>query len=77
MFEKSFASHLGADKVREKKFEELTTELHEVKKEREEEAALIPGAHHALIERSGHIGMLTRPARFAGIVTGFVHANHH
>jgi pimeloyl-ACP methyl ester carboxylesterase len=39
--------------------------------------ALIPGARHARIERSGHIGMLTRPARFAGIVTGFVHANHH
>jgi proline iminopeptidase len=39
--------------------------------------SLIPGAQHALIERSGHIGMLTHPARFASIVTGFVHANHH
>lgn len=39
--------------------------------------ALIPGAHYARIERSGHIGMLTRPARFADIVSRFVHANHH
>lgn len=39
--------------------------------------SLIPGAQYARIERSGHIGMITRPARFAGIVTGFVHANHH
>jgi pimeloyl-ACP methyl ester carboxylesterase len=39
--------------------------------------SLIPGARCARIERSGHIGMVTRPARFADIVTGFVHANYH
>jgi hypothetical protein len=31
MFEKSFASHLGADKVREKKFEELLKQAKEDK----------------------------------------------
>ncbi len=38
---------------------------------------LIDGAQYTRIDRSGHIGMLTQPARFADIVTGFVHANHH
>jgi pimeloyl-ACP methyl ester carboxylesterase len=34
--------------------------------------SLIPGARHARIDRSGHIGLLTRPAQFAEIVTSFV-----
>jgi pimeloyl-ACP methyl ester carboxylesterase len=34
--------------------------------------ALIPGAQYEKMERSGHIGFLTRPARFAEIVGGFV-----
>lgn len=29
------------------------------------------------LERTGHIGMLTRPARFARLVSDFVHANDH
>lgn len=39
--------------------------------------ALIPGAQSISMERSGHIGLLTRPARFAEIVTGFIDANNH
>lgn len=39
--------------------------------------SLIPGAQYARMERSGHIGMLTQPARFADIVAGFVDANHY
>ena len=38
---------------------------------------LIPGAQCVRLERSGHIGLLTQPARFAEIVTGFMNANHH
>ena len=38
---------------------------------------LIPGARYVQMARSGHIGLLTHPARFADIVTGFIHANHH
>jgi 3-oxoadipate enol-lactonase len=38
---------------------------------------LIPGAQYARMERSGHIGLLTRPARFSEIVSGFVHANDY
>ena len=37
-----------------------------------EYAAAIPGAHAVTLERTGHIGVVTRPARFAEIVTGFV-----
>jgi 3-oxoadipate enol-lactonase len=37
---------------------------------------LIPGARYAKLERSGHIGLISRPARFAEIVSGFVHANN-
>jgi pimeloyl-ACP methyl ester carboxylesterase len=37
---------------------------------------LIPGAQCIRMGRSGHIGLLTQPARFADIVTGFMHANH-
>lgn len=39
--------------------------------------SLIPGARHVILERTGHLGMLTQPDRFAQIVGGFVHANHH
>jgi pimeloyl-ACP methyl ester carboxylesterase len=39
--------------------------------------SLIPGAQYARMERSGHLGMLTQPTRFADIVAGFVDANHH
>ncbi len=39
--------------------------------------SLIPGAQYARMDRSGHIGLLTQPARFADIVAGFVDANHH
>jgi 3-oxoadipate enol-lactonase len=38
---------------------------------------LIPGAQYARLERTGHIGLLTHPARFAEIVSGFIDANHH
>jgi len=38
---------------------------------------LIPGAKFERLERSGHIGLITRPERFAEIVSGFVHANSH
>ena len=31
---------------------------------------LIPGARYVKIERTGHIGMLTRPSEFAEIVAG-------
>jgi pimeloyl-ACP methyl ester carboxylesterase len=33
---------------------------------------LIPGAQYVKIERSGHIGMLTRSSHFAEIVAGFL-----
>jgi len=38
---------------------------------------LIPGARYEKMDRTGHIGMLTQPERFANIVCSFVHANHH
>lgn len=38
---------------------------------------LIPGARFERLERSGHIGIITRPERFADIVSGFVHAHNH
>ncbi|MGH9312694.1 MAG: alpha/beta fold hydrolase, partial [Vicinamibacterales bacterium] len=31
----------------------------------------IPGAEHVLLERTGHIGLVTRPERFAEIIGGF------
>ncbi len=34
--------------------------------------SLIPGAKYAMIERTGHLGLLTRPETFASIVAGFV-----
>ncbi len=38
---------------------------------------LIPGAQYVQMRRSGHIGLLTHPAQFADIVTGFIDANRH
>jgi 3-oxoadipate enol-lactonase len=40
-------------------------------------ASLIRDARHETFDRTGHIGVLTQPDRFADIVGGFVHANHH
>jgi pimeloyl-ACP methyl ester carboxylesterase len=37
-----------------------------------EYAQLIPGAQYARIERTGHLGYITKPARFAQIVADFV-----
>jgi pimeloyl-ACP methyl ester carboxylesterase len=39
--------------------------------------SLIPGAVYRKMDGTGHIGMITQPARFAHIVSGFVHANSH
>lgn len=41
--------------------------------------ARIPGAKYVIIERTGHIGLMTRPDAFAAAVTDFVHehAHHH
>lgn len=38
---------------------------------------LIPGARYVQMKRSGHIGLLTQPAQFADIVTGFINGNGH
>jgi 3-oxoadipate enol-lactonase len=40
-------------------------------------ASLIPGARYEMLRGTGHIGILTQPSRFAEVVSGFVHANHH
>lgn len=42
-------------------------------------AERIPGAKYVMIERTGHLGLMTRPEVFARIVTQFVneHAHHH
>jgi pimeloyl-ACP methyl ester carboxylesterase len=37
--------------------------------------SLIPGARYKKLDGTGHIGMITQPARFAHIVSDFVHAN--
>jgi 3-oxoadipate enol-lactonase len=37
--------------------------------------AMIPGARYERLEGTGHMGMLTQPARFARIVSEFVNAN--
>jgi pimeloyl-ACP methyl ester carboxylesterase len=39
--------------------------------------SMIPEARYEQMGRTGHIGMLTQPDRFARIVCDFVHANHH
>ena len=40
-------------------------------------ARLIAAVRHETIERTGHIGLLTRPDRFASLVCEFVYANSH
>ena len=40
-------------------------------------AQLLPHAEYRVIERTGHMASLTKPDRFADIVTGFVHAHHY
>jgi hypothetical protein len=40
-------------------------------------ASLIGGAEYRTLRRTGHLGVLTQPAAFADIVSGFVHAHHH
>ena len=37
-----------------------------------EYVSLIPGAKYAMIERTGHLGLLTRPREFADIVANFL-----
>jgi pimeloyl-ACP methyl ester carboxylesterase len=39
-------------------------------------ASLIPRADYVMLTGTGHMGLLTQPARFADVVSGFVHANH-
>jgi pimeloyl-ACP methyl ester carboxylesterase len=39
--------------------------------------ALIRRAEYGMLERTGHMGLLTRPSTFAEVVTDFVHAHHH
>lgn len=39
--------------------------------------SLIPGARYVTLARTGHIGVLTQPDRFADLVSEFVYANHH
>ena len=38
---------------------------------------LIPGAELNVLERTGHLGVLTQPSRFADAVGQFVHAHNH
>jgi 3-oxoadipate enol-lactonase len=38
---------------------------------------LIPGAELDTLERTGHLGCLTQPSRFAEVVSRFVHAHSH
>jgi len=38
---------------------------------------LIPGARYVQLKRSGHIGLLTHPAQFADIISGFIDGNGH
>ena len=38
---------------------------------------LIPGAELNVLERTGHLGALTQPSRFADAVGQFVHAHNH
>lgn len=37
---------------------------------------LIGGAQYAMMKRTGHIGLVTRPERFAEMVSDFVNGNH-
>lgn len=38
---------------------------------------LIPGAEFNMLERTGHLGSMTQPSRFADVVSNFVHAHNH
>jgi 3-oxoadipate enol-lactonase len=38
---------------------------------------LIPGAESRVLARTGHLGVMTQPDRFADVVGKFVHAHHH
>jgi pimeloyl-ACP methyl ester carboxylesterase len=40
-------------------------------------AQLIPGARYVTLERTGHLGVVTRPRRFAELVGGFVNDATH
>mgnify|MGYP001204044349 FL=1 len=42
-----------------------------------EYARLIPGARLVQLDRSGHLGCLTRPREFAAIVRAFLEESHH
>jgi 3-oxoadipate enol-lactonase len=37
----------------------------------------IPAARYVRMERTGHIGLITQPDRFAGLISDFADANHH
>jgi 3-oxoadipate enol-lactonase len=37
---------------------------------------LIPGARYVMIERTGHLGVLTQPRQFARLVSNFVNGDH-
>ncbi len=39
--------------------------------------ALIDGAKSGVLERTGHLGVMTQPAKFAEVVGDFVHAHNH
>ena len=39
--------------------------------------SLIPGARCEVLDRTGHLGVLTQPSRFAELVGNFVHAHDH
>ena len=39
----------------------------------EQYVRLIPGARHQVMNRTGHLGLITQPERFARIVSDFVH----
>jgi 3-oxoadipate enol-lactonase len=39
--------------------------------------SLLPNVRYEQMTDTGHMGLLTQPERFARIVGGFVHANHH
>jgi pimeloyl-ACP methyl ester carboxylesterase len=38
---------------------------------------LIDGAESGVLEGTGHLGIMTRPSKFAEVVGNFVHAHHH
>jgi pimeloyl-ACP methyl ester carboxylesterase len=38
---------------------------------------LIDGAESDVLEGTGHLGIMTRPSKFAEVVGNFVHAHHH